>query len=129
MIALADDPAFDRSAFAALWRDAWGSEAGPYLDTVLVRSLGWVGAFDAARPVGFVNLAWDGGVHAFVLDTLVHPDYRRQGIATRLVQRATDLARERGAHWLHVDYEPALEGFYAGCGFRPTAAGLIRLAP
>jgi len=44
------------------------------------------------------------------------------------VQRASALARDRGAAWLHVDYEPQLESFYSGCGFRPTAAGLIRLA-
>jgi GNAT superfamily N-acetyltransferase len=74
-----------------------------------------------------VNVAWDGGAHAFLLDTTVHPDHQRQGIATALVRRAVDLARERGAHWLHVDYEPHLDGFYRGCGFRPTAAGLIAL--
>jgi hypothetical protein len=28
-----------------------------------------------------------------------------------------------GCPWLHVDYEPHLDGFYRGCGFRPTAAG------
>jgi hypothetical protein len=27
-----------------------------------------------------------------------------------------------------VDYEPHLNSFYRGCGFRPTAAGLIHLA-
>ena len=37
-------------------------------------------------------------------------------------------ARNRGAEWLHVDYEPHLEAFYRGCGFRHTAAGLIDLA-
>ena len=30
--------------------------------------------------------------------------------------------------WLHVDYEPHLDGFYRGCGFRPTAAGLAALS-
>ena len=35
-------------------------------------SLGWVCATDGGGSlVGFVNVAWDGGVHAFVLDTLV----------------------------------------------------------
>jgi ribosomal protein S18 acetylase RimI-like enzyme len=74
-----------------------------------------------------VNVAWDGGSHAFLLDTSVLPDFRRQGVATILVRRATELARERGADWLHVDCEPHLEAFYRGCGFRETAAGLIRL--
>lgn len=127
MIVLVDDPVFEPVAFRELWRAAWGTDPGEYLARVLPRSLCWVGAFDGSRPVGFVNVAWDGGVHAFLLDTLVHPEFRRQGIATQLVVRATDLARLRGAQWLHVDYEPQLEGFYAGCGFRPSKAGLIRL--
>ncbi|MGO7205635.1 GNAT family N-acetyltransferase, partial [Rhizobium ruizarguesonis] len=59
--------------------------------------------------------------------TSVHPDMRRQGIATRLVREATRVARERGAEWLHVDFEPYLTGFYRACGFRPTEAGLIKL--
>jgi GNAT superfamily N-acetyltransferase len=94
---------------------------------VLKRSLAHVGAYDGDRLVGFVNVAWDGGVHAFLLDTTVHPDVQRQGIATSLVRRAAELAGERGAEWLHVDYEPHLESFYRGCGFRPTGAGLIAL--
>jgi GNAT superfamily N-acetyltransferase len=58
----------------------------------------------------------------------VHPDFRRQGIATALVKKAEELTRERGAAWLHVDFEPHLAEFYRRCGFRPTEAGLIRLA-
>ena len=69
----------------------------------------------------------DGGIHAFLLDTTVHPDYRRQGIATELVALVTSAARARGADWLHVDYEPHLAGFYRACGFRHTEAGLIAL--
>lgn len=110
-----------------LWRTAWGSPPQPRFADILSRSLGHVGAYDGDALVGFVNIAWDGGLHAFILDTCVHPDYRRQGIATRLVNEAERLARLRGAHWLHVDFEPHLETFYRGCGFRPTAAGLIDL--
>ena len=44
-------------------------------------SLGWVCATDVTGYlVGFVNVAWDGGVHAFVLDTLVQGNLRRTGI-------------------------------------------------
>lgn len=128
MIVLADDPPLSSVAFGDLWRAAWGTDAGPYLEAVLPRSLCWVGAFAGETLVGFVNIAWDGGGHAFLLDTTVHPSWQRQGIASRMVRRASDLARERGATWLHVDYVPQLEALYAGCGFRPTAAGLIRLA-
>jgi hypothetical protein len=38
-------------------------------------------------------------------------------------------ARAAGCEWLHVDFGEHLAAFYVGaCGFRPTPAGLIRLA-
>jgi GNAT superfamily N-acetyltransferase len=128
VIRLAADPFPTDEQLAPLWLAAWGSplDAG-YAANVLKRSLVHVGAYAGERLVGFVNVAWDGGVHAFLLDTTVHPEFQRQGIATSLVRRAAELARDRGAEWLHVDYEPHLEGFYRACGFRPTGAGLIAL--
>lgn len=85
-------------------------------------------AYEGDRLVGFVKLAWDGGVHVFLLDTTVHPDLRRRGIGRRLVEHAIDVARANGIRWLHVDFAPELRAFYRGCGFRHTEAGLIRLS-
>ena len=79
------------------------------------------------RLIGFVNVAWDGGVHAFLLDATVHPEFGRRGIGTELVRLVAEESRARGAEWLHVDFEPALEGFYRACGFGSTAAGLMKL--
>ncbi|BDP40048.1 N-acetyltransferase [Deinococcus aetherius] len=118
----------DFPALGELRRAAWGeSDDGGAWPAVLARSLTWVTAHDGKRLVGFVNVAWDGGAHAFLLDTTVHPEVGRRGIGTRLVRMAADAARAGGAHWLHVDFGPHLAAFYAGCGFRPTAAGLWRL--
>lgn len=127
MIRIAVDPFPSDEALRELWEKAWG-DAGPVSwQSVLKRSLAHVGAFEGEKLVGFVNVAWDGGVHAFILDTCVDRDFRRQGIATRLVKAAEEAARERGAQWLHVDFEPHLTEFYRGCGFRATEAGLIAL--
>jgi GNAT superfamily N-acetyltransferase len=91
-------------------------------------SLGWVCARDGAELVGFVNLAWDGVVHAFVLDTMVAVGARRRGVGTRLVEVAMAQARAAGCERLHVDFEDHLRGFYLdACGFTPTNAGLIEL--
>jgi GNAT superfamily N-acetyltransferase len=127
LIRIAVDPPLAGNQLDALWRSAWDAPAGDYATHVLPRSLAYLGAFDGDRLVGFVNVAWDGGVHAFLLDTCVHADFRRRGIAARLVRAAVRAAAGRGAEWLHVDFEPHLEAFYRGCGFRPTAAGLIAL--
>jgi GNAT superfamily N-acetyltransferase len=127
VIEIVSDPFPGDDAMQALWLTAWGGDGSRSFQPLLQRSLAHVGAYDGATLVGFVNVAWDGGVHAFILDTCVDPGYRRQGIALRLVERATALARQRGAEWLHVDFEPHLEGFYRQAGFGPTAAGLMRL--
>jgi GNAT superfamily N-acetyltransferase len=95
---------------------------------VETHSLGWVCAFDGDRLVGFVNVAWDGGVHAFVIDTLVEQDYRRHGVGRELLGVAERECRAAGCDWLHVDFEEELRDFYiASCGFTPTPAGLIAL--
>ena len=92
-------------------------------------SLGWVCARDGAGLAGFINVAWDGGSHAFILDTVVAPRLRHHGTGTRLVAVAAEGARAAGCAWLHVDFEPALGSFYWDtCGFRPTSAGLIDLS-
>jgi len=91
-------------------------------------SLGWVTARDPGGLAGFVNVAWDGGSHAFVLDALVAVRARRRGTGKQLLALATNGARDAGCEWLHVDFDPHLRAFYLdACGFEPTDAGLISL--
>jgi GNAT superfamily N-acetyltransferase len=95
---------------------------------VSAHSLGWACARDGRGLAGFVNVAWDGGLHAFILDTLVTAAARRRGTGAGLVSLARDEARAAGCEWLHVDFEDDLRPFYLDrCGFTPTSAGLIAL--
>lgn len=118
--------------------EAHGGRSEPgWWDQIRPYSLGWVTArlTDSAVSsatngalLGFVNVAWDGGDHAFLIETKVASDYQRRGIATALVSEAVQQARAAGCEWIHVDFEERLAPFYFdACGFRPTAAGLIRL--
>jgi GNAT superfamily N-acetyltransferase len=91
-------------------------------------SLGWICAREGDELVGFVNVPWDGGTHAFILDTLVRARARRQGIGTRMIAVAAAGARAAGCEWLHADFDVELSSFYyESCGFSPTPAGLIAL--
>ncbi|MFG3345441.1 GNAT family N-acetyltransferase [Streptomyces sp. NPDC048018] len=110
-----------------LFHASWPGHRGTDFAPVLARRLLHVTARRDGRLVGYVNVVGDGGVHAFLLDTTVHPDERRAGLGVALVRAAAEAARERGAHWLHVDCEPHLTRFHERCGFRPTAAGLMDL--
>ena len=78
--------------------------------------------------VGFVNVAWDGGDHSFLLDT------KTAGVGSAVVSALKSCGGLRvmhqvaGCEWLHVDFEPHLASFYLdACGFRRTDAGLIHL--
>ena len=91
-------------------------------------SLGWVCARESGELVGFVNVPWDGAVHAFILDTMVAPRARRQGIGSQLVAVAVREARAAGCEWMHADFDDHLRSFYFdSCGFVSTNAGLIAL--
>lgn len=99
-----------------------------WLTPLTTLSLGWVTARYEDGLVGFVNVIWDGGVHAFVEDTAVAERVRRRGIGRRLIAVAREHATAAGCEWLHVDFDDHLRSFYFdACGFAPTNAGLMRL--
>jgi GNAT superfamily N-acetyltransferase len=91
-------------------------------------SLGWVTARRGEALVGFVNVVWDGFVHAWLQDEMVVSGAQRQGIGVALIREATFRARAAGCEWLHVDFDDDLRPFYLGAaGFTETNAGLIDL--
>ena len=104
--------------------DEWNWE-----ELTAAHSLGWVVARRDEVLVGFVNVVWDGLVHAWLQDTMVAADARGNSIGTSLVEHARLAARDAGCEWLHVDFDDHLRAFYFdACGFRPTTAGLISLS-
>ncbi len=112
-----------------LVRSHGGTAVAGWWDQIRPHSLGWVSArFADDTLVGFVNVAWDGGDHAFLIDTKVPSGHQHQGIATEVVGRAAQHAKATGCEWLHVDFRDDLAPFYFdACGFRSTEAGLIHL--
>jgi GNAT superfamily N-acetyltransferase len=91
-------------------------------------SLGWVCARNRESLIGFVNVAWDGALHAFVLDTMVASNCRRLGVATQMLAMCVEEAREARCEWLHVDFMDDLRPLYFDKGgFTATPAGLIKL--
>jgi GNAT superfamily N-acetyltransferase len=125
--------AFTTDEVNALHADAFGTRLYDesewnWRELVERHSLGWVTARDGAALVGFVNVLWDGLVHAWIQDTMVAAKAGRRGIGKQLVAVARDAARDAGCEYLHVDFDDDLKPFYYdACGFRPTNGGLIEL--
>jgi GNAT superfamily N-acetyltransferase len=115
------------SLLNALFDDAWPGHTPEDFQRRLSHSLAYVCAYRHGELIGFVNIAWDGDKHAFLLDPTVRRDCQHRGIGTALVEQAKTIARKAGVEWLHVDFDPELTPFYHKCGFRHTEAGLINL--
>lgn len=109
--------------FARSWPNHTSTDFAPLLRRALI----YVCAYDDQELIGFAKVVTDGGVHGFLLDPTIAPEHRRKGCGRALVARILHEARRRGLEWIHVDYEPQLARFYAGCGFRPSTAGVLRL--
>lgn len=121
----------NNAELSALHDRAFDGEPGhvePWSVRLAAHSVAWVGAFDGERLVGFVHACWDGGKHAFLLDTAVEPTMQHAGIGVGLVRTLVLEVARAGCEWLHVDYEPHLRTFYQdACGFSSTEAGLMHL--
>ncbi len=112
----------------ALARLCWDDHEGCDYNNILKHSLAWVTArADDETLIGFYNLAWDGGRHALVFDLNVHPDFRRQGIALKMLEHAPRIAKESGVKYLHVDCDVSLEDLYKKAGYEMISAGIVYL--
>ena len=127
MITTQISPELTNEQMNTLFSSAWPSHKPRDFRPLLERSLAYVATFDQSTLVGFVNIAWDGGVHGFILDTTVHADYQRQGIGLMLLKEAKRIAEQHNLEWLHVDFLPEYESFYRKAGYRPTLAGLLEI--
>lgn len=107
--------------------DGWPSPPSPATHLRLLRGSSHVVLaleHDSGRVVGFVNALSDGVLSAYLPLLEVLPAYRGRGIGTALVRRM--LARLAGLYMVDVVCDPALVGFYARFGLRPTAAASLR---
>src|ERR1700722_5634927 len=84
----------------ALTESHGGRSVAGWWDRIRPFSLGWVTArLPTGEVAGFVNVAWDGCNHAFLLDTKTRVDLQHNGIGTELVRVATFEAKRAGCEW------------------------------
>jgi RimJ/RimL family protein N-acetyltransferase len=115
----------DYERVAALWREAWGelrpSDARGALEYKVRRDRGPFLVADAdGKLVGTALLSWDGR-WAWVTRLAVHPDYRRRGIARKLmaeIERAAAELRASQISLLTHRENAAAIGLYESLGYK-----------
>ncbi|MBN1499790.1 MAG: GNAT family N-acetyltransferase [Spirochaetes bacterium] len=76
--------------------------------------------------IGFVEVISDGIQHAYILKMIVHPDYRRQGIGSRIMKELMNLLNENKMLPTLVS-TPGNEKFYEKFGFKTVCHGLTAM--
>ena len=118
----------DINALNSFMGKVWKDHMWIDYNQVLSRSLSYITAHWGNEIIGFINIAWDGNKHAFLLDTSVDPNFRNKGIGKELVVKAISACKANSIEWIHVDYEEKYESFYRQCGFvQRTSASLLHL--
>lgn len=111
-----------------LMAKVWSEHTWTDYNRVLAKSFCHITAYSGNELIGFINVAWDGNKHAFILDTSVCPDHQNNGVGKALVFKAIECCKNTSIEWIHVDYEERYEYFYHECGFtQKTAAALLNL--
>ncbi len=82
-------------------------------------SLYHVVLFDGEKPIGMARVLGDGCIAFFIKDVIVLPEYRHQGLGSRLITHLQDYIRMKGCENAVVGLmsTPGLEPFYEKHGF------------
>jgi len=112
-----------RADALALYRAAgWfgPSDPAPELDTMIANSFAVSAAFDAdGRLAGMARALSDGVSDAYILDVVVDPAHRSQGIGHTIVSRLAEHLASCGIDWIVCIGVPGTEAFYRAAGAAP----------
>ena len=101
----------------------WISPDDPaeFLAPAIAGSAVAAGAFAGKVLVGFARALSDGCSDAYIQDVVVSPEFRGQGIGSKLIRFLESELRARGVDWIALVGEPGTEKFYSGLGLKAQA--------
>ena len=112
-----------RADVLALYRAAgWFgmSDPAPELDAMIANSFAVSAAFDSTGClVGMARALSDGVSDAYILDVVVDPAHRSQGVGRIIVKRLADYLASVGIDWIVCIGVPGTETFYRAAGAAP----------
>ncbi len=79
------------------------------------------------KLLGYARVLTDQAYIYYILDVMVDPEYRGQGIGTRLVEHAVEEAQKNGFIKIFLTAIPGSEPFYERMGFRSSMSPVLVL--
>ena len=85
-----------------------------------------IAVYDNDRLVGYIDSVSNGVTDAYIQDLMVHPDFQKRGIGTKLMNRMIGILKERHIYMISIVFEEALKPFYDKFGFFHMLSGQIQ---
>jgi len=95
------------------------------LETVLHNSHSCYTVRDNGILVGFARVNSDRGIHAHIVDVMIHPHYQRKGLGRKLVKKVVADLKKEGFTYISATFSECLIPFYKAIGFDIRGGGLI----
>ncbi len=97
--------------------EGWGNAGETEkIKRALLNSYCAYGAFDGPKLVGFFRALSDGVGDAYLIDLVVHSQYRGRGIAHKLVDAITSRLKSEGIEWITCISTSQAKGVYLKSG-------------
>ena len=102
---------------AGWWKPSWG-ENPEFLNAIVKDSAIFVGAFSEEKLVGMGRALSDLSSDAYIQDIAVLKDFRKKGIAKKIISTLIEELKKNGVDWIGLVAEPGTSSFYRKLGFK-----------
>lgn len=112
----------NKDEFFQLYETTGWNTKGKYTGEDLLKALGnsWylVSAYHNKDLIGFGRVISDGVYQTFIGDMIVHPDYQKRGIGSKVMNLLTEKCKECGIKWIQLSCAKGKVNFYKKLGFQ-----------
>lgn len=87
-----------------------------------------VSIYDGTALIGYGRIISDCIYQTFICDVMVHPDYQRQGIGTKVMEALLEHCKRQDIKWIQLYCAKGKQLFYQKLGFTerdPDAPGMM----
>ncbi|MFJ7735301.1 GNAT family N-acetyltransferase [Lysinibacillus sp. NPDC097287] len=87
-----------------------------------------ISIYDGTALIGYGRIISDGIYQTFICDVMVHPDYKRQGIGTKVMEALLSHCKRQEIKWIQLSCAKGKQQFYQKLGFAerdPGAPGMM----
>lgn len=97
------------------WKDTYDKSK---LKGLIKGSFAFAVVIDKNQTIGMGRILSDGISDAYIQDLIILPEYRKQGIGKKLVDKLIEYCHSKDVKWIALIAEPDQDGFYSSAGFK-----------